>query len=113
MTEKLSFKSKLTSGFVALPDPIKAGITAILAWVVSAVIANLVLLLPFFEFFRQFELQFVMALSALVIDWLQKNIPDAWGTASQYALQLVIAVLVVLGVISTPAVQGVLPTLLR
>lgn len=113
MSKVLSFRARLTAGFVTLPDPIKAGITAVVVWLVSAVLTNLILLLPFLEFFRQFEAQVALALAALVVDWLQKNIPDAWATVSEYALQLVLAILVVLGVISSPAVQSVLPSLLR
>lgn len=104
-----SFKN----GFVALPDPVKLAVTALVLWGVSTLFTNAVLLLPFLAFLVPFADPIGMAIAAALIGWFQKAIPDAWGTVAVFAVQLVLAILAVLGIGQTLATQGVLPLLLR
>lgn len=105
----LTFRSK----FVELPSAVKAGITAVVTWLVSMVLTNLILLVPFLQFLEQFKGPLSLALAAAVISYVERIVPDAYGRVAIAALQLVLAVLAVFGVGVELAAMGVLPSLLQ
>ena len=104
--------NKLTSGFVALPDSVKVGITAIVLWLVSIVITNLILLVPFLVFLEDFKQPLSLALAAALIAVIEKAIPDAYARVAVIAIQLVLAILAMFGIGAVLAAHGVLPALL-
>lgn len=104
---------KLTAGFVALPDGIKVSLTAIVTWVVSMVLTNLILLVPFLAFLEQFKQPLSLALAAALIGVIEKAIPDSYAKVAIIAIELVLAILAMFGIGATLAAQGVLPSLLR
>lgn len=104
---------KIVNGFVALPDSVKVGITAVVLWLVSIVITNLVLLVPFLAFLEQFKQPLSLALAAALIGLVEKAIPDAYAKVAVIAIQLVLAVLAMFGIGQTLAALGMLPALLR
>jgi hypothetical protein len=104
-----SFRSRL----IALPDPLKAGITAVVTWLVSMVLANLILLVPFLQFLEQFKGPLALSLAIAVISTIERVVPDAYGRIAVAALQLVLAVLAMFGIGAELAAMGALPSLLR
>jgi hypothetical protein len=104
--------NKLINGFVALPDGIKAGITAVVLWVVSVVFANLIALVPFLAFLAQFVQPVSLAIAAALIAALEKALPDAYPQIAITALQLILLVLAAFGVGVELSAQGTLPALL-
>ena len=100
------------SRFVALPDTVKAGITAVVVFVVAALFTNLILLVPFLSFLLPFQMPIALALAAALIGWLERIIPDAWGSVATIAIQLVLALLALFGVGQTLTAMGALPSLL-
>lgn len=108
-----NFFSRAANGFVSLPDPVKAGVTAVVLWLVSTLFTNAVLLLPFLSFLIPFASPIALAVAAAMIGWFERIIPDAWGAVAVYAVQLVLAILAVLGIGQQLAAQGLLPALLH
>ena len=105
-------KQKLVNGFVSLPDTVRVGITAVVLWLVSIVLSNLILLVPFLAFLEQFKQPLSLALAAALIGLVEKAVPDAYARVAVIAIQLVLAVLAVFGIGAELAAQGVLPALL-
>ena len=104
-----SFRARI----IALPDPLKAGITAVVTWLVSMVLANIILLVPFLQFLEQFKGPLSLSLAIAVISTIEKAVPDMYGRVAIAALQLVLAVLAMFGIGVELAAMGVLPSLLR
>jgi hypothetical protein len=48
-----------------------------------------------------------------LIGWFENWVPDAWGKVAVTAVQLVLAILSVIGIGQQLAVMGLLPALLR
>lgn len=107
-----NFFVSFRNGFVELPDPVKAGITAVVVWLLATLFTNLILLVPFLAFLVPFQLPIALALAAALIGWLERIIPDAWGTVAVLAIQVVLALLAMIGVGQALAAQGALPSLL-
>jgi hypothetical protein len=105
-------KNKLVSGFVALPDTLKAGVAAVVLYVVSVVLTNVILLVPFLAFLEAFKVPLASALGAALITWVENILPDAYPEASLLAVQLALAILAAYGIGVTLAAQGALPSLL-
>jgi len=103
-----NFVSKL----IVLPDTVKAGITAVVLYVVSFLLTNIILLVPFLSFLEQFKVPLAASIALAVLAAIEKAIPDIYETVAIAALKLVLAVLAVFGVGLQLAAQGVLPGLL-
>lgn len=86
------------TGFVALPDPVKLGITAVVVWAVSFFIAKLIALVPFLSFLEEFREPLALAIAATLIGALENAIPDAYGAIAVIAIQLILAILAFFGV---------------
>ena len=99
-------------GFVALPDPVKAGVVAVVVWVVSFLFANLVALVPFLAFLAQYIPQIAIVVAGLVVSQIEKLLPTGYPEISIKAVELVLMILGVLGVGLKLAAQGALPALL-
>lgn len=108
----VAFKNFLVASFVALPDSIKAGIAAVVLYIVTAVLTNIILLVPFLAFLEAFKIPLAAALGMQIIAWLEKILPDAYPQTSILAVQLALAILAAFGVGVTLAAQGALPALL-
>lgn len=98
--------------FVALPDVVKAGLTAVVLYLVSVLFANLILLLPFLAFLEQFREPLAQSLAIAFIAWLQNILPDAYPQVAVLAIELLLAVLAIFGIGATLAAMGALPALL-
>lgn len=105
-------KNAIVNTFVALPDPVKAGIAAVVLYVVSVAIANAILLVPFLAFLEAFKIPLASGLAAALIGWIEKVLPDAYPEASILAVQLLLAILAAFGIGLTLTAQGTLPALL-
>ena len=103
---------KFTASLIALPDPIKAGIAAVVLYVVSFLLANLILLLPFLAFLEPFKVEVAAAAAIMLVQLIEKAVPDMYEKVAIAALQLILAVLAVFGIGTTLAVMGKLPSLL-
>lgn len=103
-----SFISRL----VALPDPVKAGITAVVVYVLSLGFANLLALLPFLAAFAQFVQPAAVIIAMALIGWIEKAVPDAFGKVAVLAVQLILALLAVYGIGAQLTAMQVLPALL-
>ena len=97
---------------VALPDPVKAGITAVVVYVVSLLFANLLALLPFLAAFAEFVQPAAVIIAMALIGWIEKAVPDAFGAVAVLAVQLVLALLAVYGIGEGLAAMGAMPALL-
>jgi hypothetical protein len=98
--------------FVNLPDPVKAGITAVILYAVSFLFANLIVLVPFLAFLSAFVQPIAISVSIALIAWIQNAIPDAFGAVAIKAAELILALLAVYGVGVELAARGALPALL-
>jgi hypothetical protein len=107
------FLVSVRSKFAELPSAIKVSIAAVVTWLVSMVLANLILLVPFLQFLEQFQGPLSLALAAAVISYVERIVPDAYGRVAIAALQLVLAVLAVFGIGAELAAMGALPALLQ
>jgi hypothetical protein len=85
-------------GFVALPDDVKIGLTAVVVWVVSFFFAKLLALVPYLKFLEQFREPLALAIAAALIGVIETNIPDAYATVAVVAIQLLLAILAMFGV---------------
>jgi hypothetical protein len=104
--------NKFISSLITLPEPIKAGLSAVVLYVVSFAFANLILLAPFLAFLEPFKLPLATAAAMALIAWIQNAIPDMYERVAIAALQLVLAILAVYGIGSTLAAMGAMPSLL-
>ena len=103
---------RFSESFVALPDPLKASITAVVLVVFSLAFTNFVLLAPFLMFLQPYVVPIASAVALALIAWLERMIPDAYGQVAIYALELVLALVAVFTGIQVAAAQGVMPALL-
>ena len=86
------------SMFIALPEDVKAGILAVVLVVVSFVFAKLIALVPFLSFLEQFREPLALAIGASLIGWLENALPTGFDQPVILAIQLVLAVLAMLGI---------------
>jgi hypothetical protein len=84
--------------FVSLPDPIKVSITAVIVWLVSWGITQLVTLVPFLKFLEDFKQPLALAIAAALIGALEAAVPDAYAGVAVAAIQLVLVILALFGV---------------
>ncbi len=105
-------KNRIVLGFVALPDTVKAGILAVVLYVVAVALTNLVLLVPFLAFLEAFKVPLASGLGAALVAYIENILPDAYPQASILAVQLALAILAAYGIGVTLAAQGALPALL-
>jgi len=95
---------------ITLPDPIKAGLMAVVLYVVSIVFTNLILFAPFLQFLEQFKMPLASGLALALIAWIQKVVPDLYEKVAIAALELVLAILAIYGI--GVALAAKLPSLL-
>ena len=112
MAQKKSVVQRFQGWFVSLPDHLKAGIAGVLMFVVSMLITNLVLLVPFLAFLIPFQMPLALALSVVVIEAIEKAVPDAYGPIAVKVLELVLLVLSAFGWGTQLAAMGKLPAFL-
>lgn len=84
--------------FVEFPEEVKVGVIAVVVWAISWAFAQLVALVPFLSFLNEFKEPLALAISAALIGWLQNAIPDQYGGIAVIGVQLVLAILALLGV---------------
>ena len=108
----MNFINRVRAGVIALPEPLKASLTAVVVVVVSVLFANLVLLLPFLAFLEPFKVQVAIAAAMTLIAFIEKAVPDMYAAVAIAAIQLVLAILAVFGIGQTLAAMGALPALL-
>jgi hypothetical protein len=90
----LSACAPVSQGFVALPDSLKLAIEALAVLAVSAVVQFAIAKLQFLAFLLPYAREWGLALSALVIPWLENLLPGgAFAYASILAVQFVLAVI--------------------
>ena len=85
-------------GFVQLDPTLKAGISAVILWVISWVIVQLVTLWKPLQFLDQYKEQIAMAISAALIGWIESVTPDAYGSAVVAGIQFLLIILALFGV---------------
>lgn len=85
-------------GFVDLPQSVETGITAVVVFVVGWVFTKVVLLLPFLEYFKQYEMQVALTLSAYFISLIENAVPDAFGGVAISGIVFVLAILALFGI---------------
>ncbi len=103
---------RLLAPIIALPEPIKASILAVILYLVGFGVAHLIALVPFLSFLTQFVMPLAAAIGMALIAWIEKTVPDAYDKVAISAIQLVLAILAVFGVGTTLAAMNVLPSLL-
>jgi hypothetical protein len=96
-----------SQGFVALPDGVRLGITAVVVWVVSFFLAKLIALVPFLSFLEEFREPLALAIAAALIGWIENIVPDAYGAIAVIAIQLILAILAFFGVGNVLKKRGV------
>jgi hypothetical protein len=89
----LSACSPIRSGFVALPDTLKADITAVVLVAFSWLLAKLIAMVPAFKFLEEFRVPLALAIASQLIGFIETATPDAFGNVVIIALQLVLAIL--------------------
>lgn len=94
--------------FVSLPDGVKVGITAVVLAVVSFLLAKLIALVPFLKFLEAYRESLAMGIAIALIEAIQNAVPDAYAPIAVLALELVLAVLALLGVGNQMKRQGIL-----
>jgi len=87
-------------------------VTAVVVFVASVAFANLLVLLPFLAPFEQFVNPAAVIIAGALITWIEKSVPDMYGKAAVFAVQLVLALLAVWGIGEGLAAMGAMPTLL-
>jgi hypothetical protein len=80
-------------GVVDLPDTLEANITALILVVVSWVLAQLIVLVPFLRFLEDFKTPLALGISAQLIGFIEAAVPDAYGAAAILAIQLILVVI--------------------
>jgi len=103
---------RLFAPVIALPEPIKAGIVAVVLYLISFLLANLILLLPWLAFLDPFKIQIAIGAAMALIAYIQNVVPDMYENVVIAALQLVLAILAVFGIGTTLAAMQVLPPLI-
>lgn len=94
-------------GVVDLPDPLEANITALILVVVSWVIAQLIVLVPFLRFLEDFKTPLALGISAQLIAFVEQAVPDAYGAAAILAIQLLLVVVGLFMTAETLRLRGV------
>ncbi len=108
----MNFISRVRAGVIALPEPLKASLTAVVIVVISVLFANIVLLLPILAFLEPFKVQIAIAAAMTLINYIQKAVPDAYEQVAIKAIEFVLALLMFFGIGQTLAAMGALPALL-
>jgi hypothetical protein len=89
----LSACAPAVQGVVDLPDTLEANITALILVVVSWVLAQLIVLVPFLRFLEDFKTPLALGISAQLIGFIEAAVPDAYGAAAILAIQLILVVI--------------------
>jgi len=84
--------------FIALPDEVKVGLTAVVLWVVSFFLAKLIALVPFLKFLEEFREPLAFAIAAALIGAIEAAVPDAYAQILVVGLQLILAILAFFGI---------------
>lgn len=92
--------------FVALPDPIKVSITALIVWAVAWLFAKVITLVPFLSFLDPFKEPIALAIAAALIGAFEQAIPDAYAQVAIVGVQLLLAILALFGVGKQLGKQG-------
>lgn len=79
--------------FVELPEDVRVGLGAVVLALVSWVLVRVVTLFPWLKFLEEYRLPVAAGLAAVLVDFLQNAVPDAYGRVAILALQLILAVL--------------------
>jgi len=85
-------------GFVDLPQSVEVGITAVVTFAVGWIFTKLILLIPFLSFFKTYETQIALTLSAWFISLIENAVPDAYGGVAVSGIVFVLAILAAFGV---------------
>lgn len=110
MAKNQGYLARFQGWFVALPDTIKTGITAVVVFVVTAVFAWLVGVLPFLAFLQPYVTPVALALAASVIGYIEKILPSGYPEISIQAIRLILMVLAAFGIGQALALQGIIPS---
>jgi hypothetical protein len=85
-------------GFVDLPGQVESGITSAVIWGISWLFVQLLTLIPLLKFLDEFKLPLSMAVSAQLIAWIERVVPDAFGGVAIAGIIFVLAILALFGV---------------
>lgn len=66
-------------GIVDLPGEVEGKITAFFVFAISWLFVQLITLVPVLSFLDEFKIPLAMAVSAQVIAWIERIVPDAYG----------------------------------
>lgn len=83
------------AGFVELPEDVRVGIGALVLAVVSWLLVRLIALVPALAWLDNYRLPAAAGLTAVLIDFIQNSVPDAYGQVAILAIQLVLALLAI------------------
>lgn len=84
--------------FVQLPDETKVAISGLILAVVNLLFMYAVSVVPWLKFFEQYKEEWAMAISAALILWLENVLPEAYPDAAILAVQLLVALgLIIVG----------------
>jgi hypothetical protein len=92
---------------VDLPDTVEASITALILFVLSWALAQLIVLVPFLAFLENFKTPLALAISSQLIGLIENAVPDAYGAAAILAIQLLLALVALFLSAETLRVRGV------
>ena len=92
--------------FVALPDDLKVGITALVLWAISWAFVQLITLVPFLKFLDDFKQPLALAISAALIGAFEDAVPDQYGNVAIIGVQLVLAIIAMFQVNKTLGARG-------
>lgn len=83
----------VAQGFVALPDNIQVSITGLVVAVVAFAFNWVIGIAPWLKFLRAYEQEWSLALSALVISWLQNLLPTGYEDVSIKGVAFLLALI--------------------
>ena len=93
--------NRIVGRFVALPDPIKAGIVSVVAFGVGVLFvwgAGVPVLAPIIAFLAQYQLAIVGALGVALVKLIENALPDQYPEISVLAVKIILLVLAAYGI---------------
>jgi hypothetical protein len=84
--------------FVEFPDTVKAGITAVVVWLVLFAANWLIGIVPFLSILLPFVSPIALAVAAALIVWMQKVLPGEHPEVALAAIKLILLVLAAFGI---------------
>lgn len=84
---------------IALPEPLKLGITGVVVWLVSWAFAWIIAKLPWIGvILAPYKQPLAMLIAAALISFIEASVPDAFGPIAVAAISLVLVILAFFGI---------------